>query len=177
MQQTTGVAILATQLATTDRRALSQAWYSALHLAERSRVPNAGREPDRVRAQRGAAASATQQPACDRGAAPPLGAAAPRQERDTFRRAAAGAAAERRAPKTELARRIERRIARHVPHAAPASFAISAGDGRVHVFVRSDGAATRILAVCAPALRASVERALAQARFTLAARGVRTGAA
>ena len=36
MQQTTRVAVLATQLAQTDRRALSQAWYSALHLAGRS---------------------------------------------------------------------------------------------------------------------------------------------
>ncbi|MDP9106131.1 MAG: hypothetical protein M3N49_09380, partial [Candidatus Eremiobacteraeota bacterium] len=34
MQHTT-VALVATQLADTDRRALSQAWYSALHLAER----------------------------------------------------------------------------------------------------------------------------------------------
>ena len=91
-------------------------------------------------------------------------------------RGQARAALERRAPTSELARRIERRIARQVPRTAAASFAISAGDGRVHVIVRSDGASTRILAVCAPALRASVERALAQARFTLAARGIRAEA-
>ncbi len=36
MQHTTGVAVLATELPATDRRALSQAWYSALHLAERA---------------------------------------------------------------------------------------------------------------------------------------------
>ena len=30
---TDGVAVIATQVAQTDRRALSEAWYSALHLA------------------------------------------------------------------------------------------------------------------------------------------------
>ncbi len=35
MQHTDRIDVLTTQLAETDRRALSQAWYSALHLAER----------------------------------------------------------------------------------------------------------------------------------------------
>jgi hypothetical protein len=39
--------------------------------------------------------------------------------------------------------------------------------------VRSDGARTRVVAVCAPPLRERVERALAQARFALAGCGVR----
>jgi hypothetical protein len=39
MQQTNGVAVLATHLAHTDRRALSQAWYSALHLADHGPPP------------------------------------------------------------------------------------------------------------------------------------------
>ena len=43
MQHTTGVAVVATQLADTDRRALSQAWYSALHLADQP--PAAGNAP------------------------------------------------------------------------------------------------------------------------------------
>ncbi|MEA2720100.1 MAG: hypothetical protein QOJ39_1964, partial [Candidatus Eremiobacteraeota bacterium] len=43
MQQTNGVAVLATHLAHTDRRALSQAWYSALHLADHAPPPPRGR--------------------------------------------------------------------------------------------------------------------------------------
>ena len=39
MQQTTSVAVLATHLAQTDHRALSQAWYSALHLADHAPPP------------------------------------------------------------------------------------------------------------------------------------------
>lgn len=175
MQQTTGVAILATQLATTDRRALSQAWYSALHLAERSRPRDRGGLP-RARSRHEPQTAHAEQRIAGHPAGSPA-AARPSHEADTPRRMETRGAAERRAPKTELAHRIERRIARHAPRTAPASFAISAGDGRVHVLVRSDGAATRIVAVCAPALRASVERALAQARFALAGRGMRTEAA
>ncbi len=43
----------------------------------------------------------------------------------------------------------------------------------MRILVRSDGVRTRLVALCAPPLRERVERALAQARFALAARGVR----
>jgi hypothetical protein len=39
--------------------------------------------------------------------------------------------------------------------------------------VRTDGATTRIVALCAPHLRDRVDRALAHARFGLAASGLR----
>jgi hypothetical protein len=44
----------------------------------------------------------------------------------------------------------------------------------VQLVVRTQGDATRIVALCAPELEARVVRALAQARFALATRGVRT---
>ena len=173
MQHTTGVAVLATHLADTDRRALSQAWYSALHLAGRAPAARpashaqAAFEPARsgARAARGAT-DAPQQRANDvartaRGAA-------------TSARADVAAAPERRIPKTELARRIERGLTRRWPRATPASFAVRGAGGRVHVIVRCDGTRTRVVAVCAAPLRERVERALAHARFALAGSGIRS---
>lgn len=173
MPQTTGVAILATQLAITDRRALSQAWYSALHLAERGPAAPAQHA-------RGVAAprSAAVRPA-PAGRAPSghhsVATCAARPPAATPARGAAVAfAPERRTPKTELVRRIERGLTRRMRRGVPSSFAVSAAGGRVHLLVRSDGARTRVVAVCAATVRERVERALAHARFALAAGGIRT---
>jgi hypothetical protein len=186
-QQTTGVAVLTTELPATDRRALSQAWYSALHLAEqppRARsAQSAPLAPAQLTAIHGAAseangrgrdAGATARGNADRDAGTRRDNGA---RRDILAHRDAGAphaalARERRAPKSELARRIERALADR-PRSVPASFAVTAAGGRVRILVRSDGARTRVVAVCAPPLRERVERALAQARFALAARGLR----
>ncbi|MEA2785556.1 MAG: hypothetical protein QOF71_1660 [Candidatus Eremiobacteraeota bacterium] len=173
MQHTTGVAVVATQLADTDRRALSQAWYSALHLADH---PPLGRHARNAPAPNAAALREScfaQNPhgAPDRRA--PDGAARAREAARIAGARCDGGVAERRVPKTELARRIERGLARRAPRWAAASFAVRGADGRVHLIVRSDGARTRVVAVCAPPLRERVERALAQARFVLAGCGVR----
>jgi hypothetical protein len=170
MQHTTGVAVLATHLAATDRRALSEAWYSALHLA----TPPVTR---RAVAARGAAADV--RPACEARAGeapsrrPPD--TQPRQKPSTVpqrRQGRLDGAPERRAPKSELGRRLERALLRRLPRETQTQFALSAAGGRVHLLVRADGSRTRVVAVCAPALRERVERALAHARFALAARAV-----
>jgi hypothetical protein len=174
MQHTTGVAVVAAQLADTDRRALSQAWYSALHLAGRApaapRAPHAPTpfEPARSGARAAIRANDAPQQRTNDVARSARGTA------KTARAEAGGAGPERRTPKTELARRIERGLTRRLPRAAPASFAVRGAGGRVHVLVRSDGARARVVAVCAPPLRERVERALAHARFALAGCGVRT---
>ena len=174
MQQTTGVAVLATHLAANDRRALSQAWYSALHLAERTARPAPGRNAS------SALATARGADALPRGAreSPSVAAAGERRARVAQRAAqprrdASACDAERRAPKTELAGRIERALARRLPGGAPASFAVRTAGGRIHLVVRCDGARTRVVAVCAPPLRERVERAVAHARFALAGCGLR----
>ncbi|HWT06436.1 MAG TPA: hypothetical protein VN224_11810 [Xanthomonadales bacterium] len=175
MQHTTGVAVVATQLAETDRRALSQAWYSALHLADRppsaahaplARVPCAS-PPSGSRFARGP----NDVPDCR---STDAGTRARDGARSASSRCDGSAGIERRGAKTELARRIEQRLTRRLPRGVASSFAVRGADGRVHLVVRSDGALTRIVAVCAPPLRERVERALAQARFALAGRGVRT---
>ncbi len=174
MQQTTGVAVLATELPATDRRALSQAWYSALHLAERA--PRARSAPLTAAASARTNGATGMQAAPRRAASVRGDANAHRhagvQRDDPAHRGSPALAAERRAPKSELARRLERELAQR-PRGASASFAVAAAGGRVRILVRSDGARTRVVAVCAPPLRERVERALAQARFALAARGVR----
>jgi hypothetical protein len=82
-------------------------------------------------------------------------------------------AAERRAAKSPLARRIERALA-HRGCEEASSFALRSADGRIHLSIRTNGARTRLVAICAPSLRERVEQALAQARFALAGRGLMT---
>jgi len=167
---TNGVAVIATQLAQTDRRALSEAWYSALHLTQ-SVAPARPR-----RAVLPVAASSAHMPErC--GKTVPAGsrlAAAPlpqRAQREASPRAVP--ANERRRPATESGRRIERAVAVLAAHAnAPAAHTVDVAGGRVRLLVRSDGRTTRIIAVCSRPLREQVERALASARFALAGAGL-----
>ena len=180
MQQTTGVALVATHLPYTDRRALSQAWYSALHVA--------GRDAPGARAHAATAHGCARAPlarAAQHREAPAHDTADGRTPRRGRRAAEARVACgddaagplERRGAKSELARTIERGIARRAPGAETVSFVVRAANGRVHLVVRTGGGGTRVVAVCTPPLRERVERALAQARFALAGRGIRAEAA
>jgi hypothetical protein len=166
MQQTNAVTILATQLATTDRRALSQAWYSALHLAEGERSGVSTGTPPRTACVETSSARREIIAGEERGA--PRERVALARHSTRHHRLTAAPAFERRAPKTELSRRIERVLARRRPFDGTASFAISVAEGRVHVLVRSDGGRTRVVAICAPTLRERVERALGHTRYALA---------
>lgn len=175
MQQMTGVAVLATHLAETDRRTLSQAWYDALHLA--------GPQPQRTASAPsrtgGFVPPSTVTAREETGARTSNGGATTLAVRSHHAPCRAGGfAPERRAPKSELARRIEHALARRAgcTPSVPASFAVNAAGGRVKILVRSEGERMRVVAVCAPPLRERVERALAQARFALASRGIRAEA-
>ena len=173
MQHTTGVAVLTTQLAAVDRRALSQAWYSALHLAGRPPRPPARAAQGSSRERHGVRAAAHE--STRRDAAGDTGSAIRSRGSavSVTRRAAGANALERRMPASELARRIERGLLGRRPRGVPASFTVRAADGRVQLLVRGDGARTRVVAVCTAALRERVDRALGHARFALAASGVR----
>jgi len=160
-----GVAVIAADVARTDRRALSEAWYSALHLARTAVPPRASVAPRALatnatspmppRHTRGEPAAAPQTPAPRRGpgaritaGTPPAGA---RPERDAARRIASALAAFAGGSRIARAQTIE------------------VAGGRVRLLVRSDGRTTRVVAVCSAALREPVERALAGARCALAA--------
>jgi hypothetical protein len=160
-----GVAVIATQLAQTDRRALSEAWYSALHLTRSSAPLRAGsahgappfaRTPD------------AHEPAGHTETWTAVATMSPRAQRGASARIEP--VNERRRPPTETARRIGRAVATlaATPH-EPAAYTVDVAGGRVRLLVRTDGPTTRIVALCSRPLRVQVERALAGARFALAA--------
>ncbi|MGB8266998.1 MAG: hypothetical protein WCE44_11775, partial [Candidatus Velthaea sp.] len=106
---TGGVAVVTTTLAHTDRRALSQAWYSALHFAERAL-------PHSVEGVAHASANLTASPQRDPLRAPPrtaaAGSALPFSSRRARDACPADVALERRARVNGLGRRIARVLAR-----------------------------------------------------------------
>lgn len=161
-----GVAVVATHVAQTDRRALSEAWYSALHLSEPAAAPRGSTAvaPESIalpvprHSSPVTAGAVRYQPPAPR---PPALASDP-----------AAPAVDRRRIATPAVRRIERAVVRLRAQSLPrASQTLDLAGGRVRLLVRTDAVATRIIAVCAPALREAVERALAHARFALAAGG------
>jgi hypothetical protein len=167
------VAVIATQVAKTDRRALSEAWYSALHLAHApAPLARAG--------ARGALPALTPVPARRVQSALPAG--TQRQMPLQVCRAARAATVlpqappDRRHVPSATARTIERAVAKLGSRTSgPAAQTIDVAGGRVRLLVRSNGVTTRIIAVCSAPLRESVERALAHARFTLAGNGIAAG--
>jgi hypothetical protein len=165
MTTASGVAVVATQLAQTDRRALSQAWYSALHLAHAEHAPPGAPRP--------AAPATSHAPLPQRVAASPAHgerAALRSPERAVRVPRAAPPIVERRGLPTDAMRRVERAVASIARSPRRPSRTVAIDGGRVTVLVRTDPDATRIVALCREPLRATVERALARARFALAAR-------
>jgi hypothetical protein len=169
-----GVAVVTMQIALTDRRALSQAWYSALHLA-RATAPPAG-PTRRAAAAVAPAHAAPAQAHAGRDAHPwtaPL--ATPRAARAVAPRGIG--ADERRRAVTETDRRLGRAIATLAARPRrPLAHTVDVAGGRVRLLVQSDGRTTRIVALCSAALREPVGRALARARFALAGAGIAVAA-
>jgi len=162
------LAVVSTPLPIVDRRALSQAWYSALHL-----VP-----PDR-----GTPAPLTHPAVDSRGRPSAFRRSALQQDLASGTRAAAPESAvasrvaaplERRGSPAPLARRVVHALERRIPARIPASVALRTDAGRIAIVVRKDGPTVRLIALCTPPLRDRVERALAQARYALAGRGIRS---
>jgi hypothetical protein len=162
------ISVLSAPLAAIDRRSLSQAWYSALHLARdgsssKRGAPRTVAAPPRFPVATAAAASPL-----PRAAAPaPANAKAP-----SASAARGGSAVERRTPRLPLARRIERALFERASAHARTTFAIGEGTGRVVVVLHANGTRVRLIALCSPSLRRTVARALDQARFALAAHGI-----
>jgi hypothetical protein len=169
----TGVAVIATDVAQTDRRALSEAWYSALHLADNARPPQPPRATTKLATT---PASPTQRaphaPQVGGEGRPPLSS---RASRGTA--IPPPSAQDRRQPTSASSRRIERAVVTlSARRPVPAAHTVDVDGGRVRLLVHTDGRRTRIVAVCSSPLRDVVERALASARFTLAGAGLAVGA-
>ncbi|HXM06288.1 MAG TPA: hypothetical protein VN936_02430 [Candidatus Acidoferrum sp.] len=162
------VSVLAAPLAAIDPRALSQAWYSALHLARErpTQTPQSratSGEPQRL------------------GAAPAKTEVASREPHRAMQpcRARAGSAARgvtgeplaHRARAT-FTRRIELAPARRSGPSGRAAFVVVDGSKRALIVLQTRGATTHVVAICAPAHRQAVAFALSQVRAALAARGL-----
>jgi hypothetical protein len=159
--------VLTAPVAMLDRRTLSQAWYSALYGSTQAKpaMPECG-----------ASTHARQT-----SAAP--GAYIPRNRKciGTAQRAATGAKTgeraeggdlERRAPRSRLARKIERELLRPRSGENKTAFTVDGEHGRVHVVLQTRGSQLKLVAICPPKARAAVAAALAQARYALALRGI-----
>lgn len=163
--------VLTAPLAEIDRRTLSQAWYSALDLAAApSAVPGSRK---RATGAPTPAPAAIASPA-DRSSRVTVSNA--RIPAAAHTREPAGSAFERRSPRSELARRIERVVVRPLPAARGVSFALRGPHGRVQILVRSVAGRTHLVAICAQEARADVARALDHVRYALCAVRVRGGA-
>jgi len=160
--------VLTAPVASLDRRALSQAWYSALYEAAGEKC--GVNTPPRVPAQTGTGAQphyfATTARRSPRGAVLAQGAGANAHPQPD------GVPADRRAPRSALARKIERAMLKPHTGAQKRSFTIDGEHGRVHVLLQSRGTQLKLVAICPPKARAHVCAALAQARYALALRGI-----
>jgi hypothetical protein len=173
MTQQLEVSILAAPLAAIDRRALSQAWYSALHLARQDRrlvpareygprivaTPNEPKLQDETDLCRPRAAELRVEHFVQ---IKPL--------QVTMQSGAGRISANRVA--LPLSQRIERRFAHSTSHLRRATFSMGRGAARVHVILQTNGNVATLVALCRPQMRGVVARALAQARLALATRGV-----
>jgi len=158
--------ILSAPVASADRRALSQAWYSALYGAacKRPAAPAAGSKKTRSAGaavlKNTPARSAALQKLCA-----PQGHAAPK-------RAAFAPPQERRGPRLYLARRIANLVALRTAKRSAATFVLDGSRARVRVLVTAKAGRVQMIAVCSKKHEANVAAALAQARYVAAASGV-----
>lgn len=172
MTQQLEVSILAAPLAAIDRRALSQAWYSALHLARSDRRIVPSRECSRCPV----ATPADAAPNHETASLPPR--AAGTHVAHAVQTKPSKIAAQPSPPKipadrdvVPLSLRIERRFAYSASQIKRATFSMGRGEARVHVILQTNGNVTTLVALCRPQMRTVVARALAHARFALAVRG------
>jgi|HubBroStandDraft_4_1064222.scaffolds.fasta_scaffold128654_2 hypothetical protein len=173
MTQRLEVSILAAPLAAIDRRALSQAWYSALHLARRDRCLVPAREctPCIVAAPNEPESQDETDICRPRAAERRVQRFAQTKPLQVTMLSSADRTSVNRGT-VPLSQRIERRFAHSASHVRRATFSMGRGAARVHVVLQTNGNVATLVALCRPQMRGLVARALAQARFALATRGV-----
>jgi hypothetical protein len=166
--QQLGYSILTAPLAAIDRRGLSQAWYSALHLA-RDVPATAACEPSSASTRVGIGSPRRPDREAGRARDPLATSKALRASAVTH---TVTGPVDRRAGRLPLARRIERTFLDPERKIRRATFTLDGTNARVHVALQTGASGMRLVAVCPPTLRAGVARALDQARYALAVRGI-----
>jgi hypothetical protein len=168
MNDETGkISVIAARFPYTDRRALSEAWFSALHLA--SDGPLSPPPPER-RAE------------TDGGRIHPRGSAERAEHRRPEQRVPPGTGEDRaaragaenglRRPSAARAAAARAELARQRSYATfRTSFTLGVEGERVALALRRDGATLHVVALCRPAVEGIVRRALACAGLYLRARG------
>ena len=177
MTQQLQAGLVSVPAAQIDRRALSQAWYSALHLAHGETVapPPSERPPKSTTSPAHATVPKSERARAERAAPGDT-----RRERGAGKRSDTPASGDVRGKPADLARRIARTIL--APRALPvrSTLTLGRGEGRVHLILQTGNGRVRLIALCRPADRDVVARAVAQARQALSLRGyeleTRTGA-
>jgi hypothetical protein len=167
------ISIIAAPLAAIDRRALSQAWYSALHLAHaharhaktRAKPPPPTAVTINPRTSRNAS---THRQACVLPRSTSIG----RNSRDPLGDAAAAPQARGRRDEAPLARAIGNAFFNARSTVKRATFSMGGEGGRVHVVLQTKGNRLTLVALCPPQMHDAVARALSGARLSLRARGI-----
>ncbi len=160
--------VLTAPVACVDRRALSQAWYSALYGSRMAAPPRANVAPTATATQ-AAAGNARARLNDD---STTMRASAVCAARGNQAERTRGEPMERRAARSPLARKIERAFAQPRNAAHKTSFTFDGDYGRVHMVLHTHGAQLKLVAICPPKARPAVAAALAQARYALALRGI-----
>lgn len=168
MTQQIGFSVLSAPLAAIDRRALSQAWYSALHLAK-DRAHSASVPPRVPVLATDASKRRTAVEERKQSETRPTETRAIKREHE---RTVCRPPLERRTARTALGRKIERCFVNPGQPVQRATFTIDGTQARVHVTLQNRGGDLRIVAICPAAIREQVARALEEARYALAERGV-----
>jgi hypothetical protein len=172
MKEQLGFSVLSAPLAALDRRAISQAWYSALHLAG-NRSPASTPMASQGSGLVASAVHMKQAPPAEHGATGSQ-AQVRAQERHHVASRVDATQPDRRVLRSPLARKIETAFLRPTKPLHRATFTIG-GESRVHISIQNSGFGMSLVAVCAPAVRGTVAKALDEARYALAARGISIG--
>lgn len=156
--------VLTAPIAQIDRRALSQAWYSALY--PQHSAPRAEGRCAAGRAAKSASPPRTDTREAQRAPARSAQGAVAKAEQQQLR---AGLQCERRAHPSALTKRITGAFyaARRTRHAT-----LRFGGARVQIVLQQRASTVSIVAICSPKHASSVAQALQQARYALAGRGI-----
>lgn len=168
-----GLSVLSAPVASYDRRALSQAWYSALYGAhERPQSAGAAQisnaTPPRPKRAQGAE---TPLGSSRRSTSPslPSARAATRINANAI---AKGEMLDRRSPRLALAKAIEKTFSSRSALPRKAAFTVDGQSGRVQILLRAGSGRIDLVAICAPRAAGQVAAALAQARYALSRSGI-----
>ncbi len=168
------LSVLSAPIASVDRRALSQAWYSALY-GDRNGSSGTGATLQKMQPQ--SATSVRKPQGRHKDAAHGRSPALPTATRRTKASAHWTCDADRRTRRSPLAEKIQRTFVRPHRPARRACFDLEGRHGRVQIVLQSHGSRLTLVALCAPAAAQEVARALAQVRYALAQRGIELHAA